>query len=201
MDTTKLVVICLMAYAGFYGWSHRPISQPDGVMVSSEPVQAMLPSQEQHPIPFGNAVLKPMAEYSLTGRVLSTERYWLDTKAKVSPVDLALGWGVMSDSEVLSQLDITQSDRLYSYSWRGTPSVDAKTIVHNSANVHIIPADPSIKKIASGLRVGQVVSLKGSLVNVDFPSGGEWKSSLSRDDTGNEGSEVMFVTEINVLDR
>jgi len=201
MDISKLVIICLVAYAGFYGWAHRSMSQPEGVIVSSEPLQTPLSAKDQQPIQYQNMTLKPMADYTLTGRVLSTEQYWFDPNAKISPVDLALGWGAMSDSGVLKQLHVSQTDRSYSYSWQGAPSLDDKTIVHNSANMHILPANPFIKKITSNLRVGQVVSLKGSLVYVELPGGGEWRTSLSRDDTGRDGSEVMFVTEVNIVDR
>jgi hypothetical protein len=83
---------------------------------------------------------------------LSSERYSLGREADLSPVDLALGWGKMSDEAVLSKINITQSNRFYYWHVDAFP-IPRREIEINSANMHMIPADDRIKKCWS--RFGQ----------------------------------------------
>jgi hypothetical protein len=47
--------------------------------------------------------------------------------------------------------------------------------------------------LIQGLRVGQIVTLDGYLVNATGPEGRTWNSSLTRDDTGNGACELIYV--------
>ena len=42
-----------------------------------------------------------LANFHIRARVLLTEHYWWGDDAAVSPVDLTLGWRLMSNQEVL----------------------------------------------------------------------------------------------------
>ncbi|MBT8449447.1 MAG: hypothetical protein KJO69_07135 [Gammaproteobacteria bacterium] len=82
-----------------------------GVKVSGVPVQTMLdtPSVVRH----NDFNLTQIASFSLKAKVLSIEHYYADKGSSISPVDLALGWGPMSDETVLQQIEISQSNRFY----------------------------------------------------------------------------------------
>src|SRR6185369_12554143 len=69
---------------------------------------APLPALER-----GGYRIAPLQSFSLEARVLASERYRFGREADLSPIDLALGWGAMSDSAVLADFDITQSGRFY----------------------------------------------------------------------------------------
>ena len=56
------------------------------------------------------------------------------------PEDLALGWGRMSDSDVLAKIDITQSGRFYYWHVDDFP-IPRREIETSSANMHMIPSD------------------------------------------------------------
>ena len=56
-----------------------------------------------------------LASFDIRARVIAAERYRFDRGAALSPVDLALGWGAMSDSDVLKQLSVSQGGRFYSW--------------------------------------------------------------------------------------
>jgi len=180
----------------YFLWSGRSISQPNGILAPEEPQQELVPANERRPIKMKDRVIEPLAHYKIHARILSTEQYWFDYGSAISPIDLALGWGPMSDTRLLKEMDISQGNRFYYLSWSKTPSIPAKEIMSHSANVHIIPANAYIKKTIGALRVGQVVELQGDLVMVSDHNGGEWKSSLSRDDTGNGACELMLVTSV-----
>ena len=142
--------------------------------------------------------IQPVASYDIRAKVLSIERYRMGRDAALSPVDFALGWGPMSDQTVLSELQISQGGRWYQFRWESQPPIEPGMIARHSANTHLIPADSSVKKDLLNIERGQVVRLKGMLVNVEHPDGWKWRSSTTRDDTGGGSCELMWVTEVVV---
>lgn len=169
-------------------------SHPAGTEVApDDPAQLMLKDSEafQHD---GYTVL-PRASFAITARVLSAERYWLGSSADLAPVDLALGWGPMSDTGVLDHLDIRQSNRFYF--WRGKKDsplpIGYLEIVRHSANMHLIPADHLVRKQLLAIEKGEIVTLRGQLVNVRRSDGWRWNSSLTREDSGAGACELVWV--------
>jgi len=129
--------------------------------------------------------------------VLGVERYRFDRGAQLSPLDLALGWGPMSDSAVLSKIDISQGGRFYYWHVDQLP-VPRRVIETDSANMHLIPADDAVAGQFDQARVGSVVSLAGYLVEARAPDGWHWRSSLARDDTGAGACELIWVERFEV---
>jgi len=87
----------------------------------------------------------PLARFAVQAVVLARERYFNDKVAKLAPVDLALGWGPMSEARVINSLQIYQDHRWYQYSWPDMPPIDAGEIARCSANMHMIPADGAVR--------------------------------------------------------
>jgi hypothetical protein len=190
-----LIMICVIG--GYQFWTTREISHPPGVLAPNDPVQVEVTDQDRKPEKYKTVVIEPLAKYKIQARILGIRKYWLDRGAKIAPYDLALGWGPMSDSRILKQLDISQADRFFFYSFKPEQLTIAPDQISNfSANVHIIPDNAYIKQQIAGLHVGNVVTLTGSLVRVNYMDGGEWKSSLTRSDTGNGACELMKVDSI-----
>ncbi len=131
--------------------------------------------------------------------MLSAEPYWLDRGAKISPLDLALGWGVMSDQAVLDRIDISQSARWYRTRYEFPAPLSDRQIIEHSSNMHMVPASRVVEKQLEGLRVGELVRLRGALVDVDHPSGWRWRTSMSRADTGDGACEIVYVEEVERL--
>jgi len=157
------------------------------------PVQTQLQPNEVPAWTADGDKITPLARYDITARILSIEPYWLDSFAKVCPVDFALGWGKMSNPEVYEQLGISQAQRWYFYHWSGEPPIPPDEIISESANNHLLPAAPLQAALISSFREGDVVHLTGYLVQVDDPDGSHWTSSLSRTDTGPGACEIMWV--------
>lgn len=139
--------------------------------------------------------IQPVARYALRAKVLSTERYRMGRMSDLSPLDLALGWGPMSRNEVIEKLDIRQSNRWYYYSWEDKPPIDPADIVRSSANTHLVPANDSVKSRLFKVRAGEIVKLKGYLINIKHRDGWTWNSSLTREDSGAGSCELMWVEE------
>ena len=178
-------------FAGCEWWMGRPVKQSPGVLVSAEPVQ----SEPVNAAQFDKQgyQIKPLARYEIKARVLSSERYRWDPGADLVPIDLAVGWGAMSNTAVLEELEIWQSGRWYQWRTKSFP-IPVEEVTSHSANMHLIAADKDVAKQISRARSGQVVTMKGYLVEARRADGFTWTSSLSRTDTGAGACELMWVT-------
>lgn len=168
---------------------------PPRAAPGSEPLQSAVPGTLS-PFRLAAAELRPLAGFSLDARVLSREDYALGREATLSPTDLALGWGRMREDAVLSRLDISQSGRWYQYRWQGEPPLPPTEIVRSSANMHMIPADAIAAAALARVREGERVRIEGWLVEAVAPDGWRWRSSTTRDDSGNGACELIYVCSI-----
>ncbi len=152
--------------------------------------------------------LTKVASYLVTARILSTSHEWLDAMRNLAPVDLTLGWGLMADKRLISKVWVTSGGRwadftipdrknLYRY-YPDKKPVEPREIYTHVGNTHIIPANDRISKMIWALRRDQIVTLKGALVYVKLPDGRHWNSSLSREDMGDGGCEIMYVEDLEI---
>ncbi|MDQ1315120.1 MAG: hypothetical protein QG662_1229 [Pseudomonadota bacterium] len=194
----RLVPVLLLIAVSAGAWNHfstRSISHGEGAVATQAPVQV---DRALPPFFVEGYQITPAAEFSLEARVLSTEKYRIGREADLSPIDLALGWGPMSDSAVLDRLQISHGNRFYFYRWPDQPPIPLSDIVENSANMHMIPASDEVKTRLDKVRVGQVVALSGYLVRVQAPDGWHWNSSMTRSDSGNGACELVWVENLTV---
>lgn len=155
-------------------------------------VQTDLPAG-MPPFALPSASAKPLAGFSVAARVLSRKEYRSDREADFAPLDLALGWGRMREDAVLSRLDIRQSGRWYRYRWSGPPPLPPNEIALSSANMHMIPASPTVAAALADVEEGDAVRIDGWLVQVNATDGWRWRSSTTRRDTGGGACEVVYV--------
>ncbi len=196
----RLVPILLFVAITGGTWNHfstLPVTHSVGINIApKDPVQVNRSGLQ--PFSVGGYQITPAAEFSLEARVLSTEKYHMGREADLSPIDLALGWGPMSDSAVLNRLKISQGNRFYFYRWSDQPPIPPSDIVEHSANMHMIPADDEIKKRLGQVREGQVIALSGYLVRAQSADGWHWNSSMTRSDSGDGACELVWVKSITV---
>jgi len=191
-----LLVLSIVFYGG-WSWLHaRPVQHPDGVIAPGDPVQVDFESPQAE-IAFKDANLHPLAKFEVTARVLSRDDYHFDAESDISPTDLALGWGRMSDSAVLRSIDIDQGGRFYSWRVREFP-IPRREIETHSANMHMVPADATVARALKRVRVGDVVTIEGDLIEADKAGGWKWRSSMTRDDTGDGACELVYVRDITI---
>jgi hypothetical protein len=191
----------LMAIAGvwFAHWQlHGPITYPPGVLIASEPIQVDLPTNEPE-FGFGEFHLKPLARFAVDARLLHSKIYRYDRGASLVPIDLAVGWGPMSDQQVLDHLHVSQSMRFFWYEYKMPPPIAAEQIVNHATNIHISPSTPELAARCKSLRSGALVHLSGELVQATGPQIGTWRSSLSRTDSGNGACELLYLEDLGLL--
>jgi len=182
--------IMLALIMALYYWSGREISRPSGVLAPDEPYQREVNSTSIREK--SGYRLSLLASFDIRARVIASERYWFDRGSPLSPVDLVLGWGAMSDSTVLKQISISQGGRFYSW-WVSTLPLPRAEIETHSANMHMIPANDEIERQLKSIRAGNMVHLKGYLVEATGKDGFRWKSSLTRSDAGGGACELILV--------
>jgi len=196
MNWKVLVVISLLGYGAYQQWQSRYVTYGPGVIAPIAPQQSNV-SGAYHLSSFNDYQITPLAKFNVSARVLSTKTYNFGREAQLSPIDFALGWGRMSDEAILSQIKISQSGRFYFWHVNNFP-IPREEIETQSANMHMVPVNSAIEKNLKDVRVGQVVNLQGYLIEAKAADGWHWKSSLSREDTGNGSCELMMVEHISV---
>jgi hypothetical protein len=194
-----LWLLALLAALVWYWHGSRPIRHPPGILVADAPLQ--VPLDEAAPaLHKGSAALVPLAKFAITARVLSRADYRWDSLAALVPVDLALGWGRMSDSAVLEKVDISQSGRFYFWHVGEFP-IPEREIIESSANMHLVPSDAALERAIGRTRVGDLVTFDGYLVRIDWPDGSKAISSLTRSDSGPGACEIVWVENFRIEPR
>lgn len=195
MNNKSLLIIFLVLSGLFYSHTtQRWVNYDKKVIIHKIPLQ-----EDTHLAPFEHKgfTITPKSTFQIEARVLSKRRYFWGDGSALAPVDFALGWGPMSNYHVLKNLKITQFARWYSFRYK-QPPIPKQEIISHSANMHLIPANKTVEKTINSVRRGEVILIKGYLVNVSKKDGWYWNTSLTRTDTGHGSCELIWVEEIKI---
>lgn len=191
-----VVIGCMCAWGLFHWAARRPLAHPPaGAIAFAEPEQT---APGRGPFTIGKYRITPLAHFDIRARVLSREDYAFDHESELSPIDLALAWGRMSDPAIYRQFTITQGNRFYYWHYDHAPPIPNDEIIRSSANMHLIPADPAVKGRMEHVRPGEIVHFEGELIEANEPSGWHWRSSLTRTDTGAGACELVWVKSFQI---
>lgn len=133
--------------------------------------------------------------FSIEARVLSRRDYRSGREADLSPTDLALGWGPMSQDRILEHFDIGQSNRWFTWRADSLP-ISRAEIASSAANMHLIPASEAAAEQLARVREGDRIRVQGHLVDVTATDGWRWRTSRSRSDTGQGACELILLDRI-----
>ncbi len=165
----------------------------------SEPFQGGVPVA-MRPFRRGDFLVSPLAAFSVEARVLGREDYDFGPESAISPTDLALGWQRMAQPDVYEPLDVSQSGRWYRYRWGAQgPPIPLPEIIRSSANMHMVPADENVARALERVRPDQMVRLQGWLIEARRDDGWAWRSSLTREDSGDGACELVYVCSLTTL--
>jgi hypothetical protein len=185
---------------GAWNWwsSEREVAHRPGVTAPDEPRQRNLDPPLR--VAVREYALEKRARFDLRVRVLARENYRFDGGAALAPVDLAVGWGPMSDSSVLERLSLSQMGRFFYWAPKDGRSwpIPRDQLETHAAQLHVIPASPSLERKYRHLRPGQLVTIGGWLVDVTGPGGFSWRTSMRRDDTGAGACEIVLAETLSV---
>lgn len=198
MKKGLIVLALLIVVLVYFFYPETVITYPAGITAPDKPKQTNLVQTKEWKLDDFN--FKALAEYSIKARVLSRNNFSVGKESEISPFDLALGWGPMSDQSIIDKIDISQSNRWYRWKADVLP-IPAGEISLNSANVHIIPKDDNVKEKFGKVYKGSLIEMNGYLVEITTADGWRWKSSLKRDDTEGGSCELFWVEDIAVFDK
>jgi hypothetical protein len=175
----------------------------DEIDTSRDPIQTSYKSDEPiiREIKNGHFTITPVAEYKISGVVVSKETYSSEWEGKISPVDLAVVWGKLAEPEYDRYITYSQSNRWYFYKYKQESPFDNSYIISHSANNHIIPANENIHEAVKTIGRKDKVVLEGFLVDIKGNYKGQtviWNTSLSRTDTGNGSCELFYVSKVRI---
>jgi hypothetical protein len=208
-----LVLILVFAVSFFSRNSYRGVENIHP-KVLKEPIQEELESKEI--IGFlkddYEYELTPVFDYEISGLVVSRFDYsilGIYETGSLFPVDLCMIWGSNVESGVYKNkgLKFKQDQRWCWYKWTGELNFNT----HEGSNNHLLIIDDELREAAKNLTAGDQVRINGKLVNVlgkkinEAGSGSNeqivWKTSISRTDEGAGGCEVIYVEDLEVLER
>ena len=132
-------------------------------------------------------------------RILGFKTYSDDEQAKFSPIDYAVSWGLFAEPEIARHITVNQYDRYLNWKMDKVP-VPAKQAMMMVSNMHIIPSSPEIAKKIKTVKRGDLVRLKGELVEIKDKDL-VWTSSLTPADSGDGACEVFRVSSIQWIER
>ena len=175
----------------------------DKIDTSQDPIQKSCTSDEPivRECKSGRFTIIPVAEYRMSGVVVGRESYSSDWDGELSPIDLAIAWGKLTEPEIGRYITYSQGSRWYHYQWREGMPVDPSYIVSHSSNNHVIPANENIRRAVKTIRRKDRVVLKGFLVNLNGTVKGRavtWNTSLSRTDSGGGSCELFYVSRVRI---
>ena len=196
MNWPKIGFVALILFGALNWWSGREVSQPPGVTAGGLPSQVSVSNERE--FERNGYRIRALARFEVSARVLGAEHYRFDREAQLAPVDLALGWGRMSDTTVLQRISISQRGRFYYWSTADFP-IPRREIETSSANMHMIPADDRVEAALKSVRPGQIVTVRGYLVEARAPDGWRWRSSMTREDTGAGACELIWVESVSMI--
>lgn len=196
MNWPKIGFAALILFGALNWWSGREVSQPPGVTAGGLPTQVSVSDERE--FERNGYRIRALARFEVSARVLGAEHYRFDREAQLAPVDLALGWGRMSDTIVLQRISISQRGRFYYWSTADFP-IPRREIETFSANMHMIPADDRVEAALKSVRPGQIVAVRGYLVEARAPDGWRWRSSMTREDTGAGACELIWVESVSMI--
>jgi len=198
MKKGLIALVILIVVIIYFFYPETVITYPASVTAPNQPKQTNINGTKEWKQDDFN--FKALAEYQIKARVLSRNNFSIGKESEISPFDLALGWGPMSDQSLIDKIDISQSNRWYRWKADVLP-IPSKEISLNSANVHIIPKDDIVEEKFDKVYKGSLIEMRGYLVEITTPDGWRWKSSLKRDDTAGGSCELFWVEELAVFDK
>ncbi|HMN47878.1 MAG TPA: hypothetical protein PKD67_01960 [Ignavibacteriaceae bacterium] len=192
-----LILVPFIILVAYFIWPEKTITYPAGITAPEQPVQNNLSITKEWQK--DGYTIKALAEYKIKARVLSRNNFSIGRESDLSPLDLALGWGPMSDQSVIDKIKITQSNRWYHWETDSSP-IPLNQVSLNSANVHIIPNNEDVENKLENVYKGSLIEMKGYLVSINAKDGWHWQSSLKRDDTGGGSCELFLVDTLENFD-
>lgn len=148
--------------------------------------------------------IQPLYDYDLTGLVVSFNRFspgiglherWKDY---INVADVCVVWGVNAKDVDLSAFEFWNLEFTCNFQTHDRDEwqrFDQDALSNN----HLLSTDPAIHDVLDDLRVGDIVRLRGQLVEYGQPGAPVRGTSTTRTDRGNGACETIHVEHAAIL--
>ena len=179
-------------------WSGPEPRTVPGVLVPYEPERVAIIDPTQWT--YKDCRITTVAHLRLRARVLLTEHYSTGDEAALAPVDLTVGWRLMSNQDILDELRLFRMPRSYGLRFRNTRlPARPPELANHSANLSLIPSSDDIARRLDAVERTDLIDLSAYFVEVRFPSGRVWRSSAGRPLEGVGPSQVLWVSALSKM--
>jgi hypothetical protein len=192
----QIILLGLLVLGVWFYETMRPVPQPPGVLAPDPPRVSEL-TQKARTFVRNEYVYTALAGLDLRARILSIERYGRDRESQVALLDVVLGWGRMSDSKTLKNVDVAQTERrVISKSY--DPALPDAEVESSILNLHLVTANPETEKMLRQLRAGNIVRLEGYLVEAVAGDGWRWKGQIQQNRVPALPGALLWVEQLEV---
>lgn len=192
----KVILVCIIACSGYYAWAIFPINHGAGILAPEPPHFERITREK--PFSFKGSTIKPLKKVSGEIRIVEKERYFFDKRSEFSPIDVIVGWDQLSDERNLNHLYFSMSERFYELNY-SKPPLPIEEIINQTNFWHLVPSSEKVEKKMKSLRKGNVIVLKGLVVDIESDTDFDWRSELSISDKKELTSLIIWVSELKVL--
>jgi hypothetical protein len=207
-DVAAGVALAVGIVGGVAAWLDRPgsIDVPPGRSDPGAYVVRAIDGEAPIAVPEGGALL-PVAQFEARGRVLNIERFkphqslvnWIPG-LRPATHDIGLGFGPMTDTANVSRFRFTHEGvshglrALFARPRGAMTQAEFDALAPNITNVHVIPASDRVQAQLRRVKHGELVTLRGLLVNVRDADGRVATTSTT---AGDRDCEIMWLEEIH----
>lgn len=208
-DLAAGLALAVGIVGGIAAWLDRPgtVDVPPG---RSDPGAYVVRTVADAPpitLSQGGALL-PVAHFETRGRVLNIERFkpyqslvnWIPG-LRPATHDIGLGYGPMSDTANVDRFSFTHEGvshglrALFARPRNAMTQQEFDALSPHITNVHVIPASDAVYTRLRRVKHGELVTLRGLLVNVRDPEGRVATTSTT---AGDRDCEIMWLEEIGI---
>jgi hypothetical protein len=190
-------------------WIDRPGSVDVAPGRSDAGLYAVTPLSDTQAIVAGDGnTLLPVAVFETRGRVLNIERFkpyqslvnWVPG-LRPSTHDIGLGYGPMTDSANVERFDFSHEGvshglrALFARPRGAMTQTEFDALAPHMTNVHVIPASAGIYAQLRSVRRGELVTLRGQLVNVRDATG---RVAATSTRAGDRDCEILWLEEVRI---
>jgi hypothetical protein len=191
----RFILVFIVAFAGYYLWAFFPITHGPGITNPHAPETSRITWEK--PFPYREYTITPLRNIEGETRVIERKRYYFDSKSEYAPVDVLVGWSDLSDERNLDHLHFSLDNRVADVEY-SRPPLPVSQIYKQTALWHLVPSNEAIEKEIKKIRNGNILRIKGFIVNIDSEVDYGWRSDITPAKNEKYNNTIIWVTEVSV---
>lgn len=191
----KYLALLILFASGYLIYTNYPETHGPGITAKEQPQLNRLTWQK--PFSFKGATLSPTKLIKAEVRVIKRKRYYFDDFSKYAPVDALIGWNELSDERNLDHIYFSLDDRKFDLDLT-RPPLEVPKIYAESDLWHLIPSTSEIDEKLKKLRDGNIIHIKGMIVNLSNNTSFDFISASEINQKNRNGSFSIWVEDFQI---